>query len=113
MIGLLPQVQTSYVSQATDIQSIVKGQTGLLSFDVLADVNEYFNDNDSQTVGWILKKVAEKEPGNALFWSSRSHPAGTVVAPQLFVEFQTTSHTPPPPPTPKEPCPDDEWDWDQ
>lgn len=104
MIGLLPQVPTSYATAATDIQLLEKGQTGHLDFDVLADVKEYFDKNETPTIGWILKKVTEKNPGHASFWSSRSQPVGEVVEPILVVEFETIEKPVQPPQPPKEPC---------
>lgn len=113
MIGLLPQVKASYESDPTDIQQIHKGQTGRLEFDVLEDYIAYFEKNDSPTIGWVLKKVVESLPGSATFWSSNSHPVGTIVEPELIVEWETSKLPDPPAPEEEEPCPDEKWNWDE
>lgn len=113
MIGLLPQVQASYEAEPTDVQQIHKGQTGRLEFNVYEDYVEYFEKNDSPTIGWLLKKVVESLPGTASFWSSNSHPVGTVVEPELIVVWETKKLADPVVPEPQAPCPDDQWNWDE
>ena len=109
MIGLPPNVEPVYDTEATGVHQLTVGQIGYLEFNVTNDIINYMYQPYDLTVGYLLKKVCEHGPGCASFTSCEGGEC-----PKLLVKVKTYC----PKPTPEEeelPCPDpviSRWNWD-
>ncbi len=60
-----------FVAAATDTETITNNQTGVVEFDVTADVQSFVSDSN-QSYGWIVKKTNEGQNGSVRFGSKES-----------------------------------------
>lgn len=82
--------QWPFVAAPSSVATIKDGQTGIVEWDVTADVRAYVA-GSAQNFGWIIKKADETKTGRADFGSRESSQV-----PQLVIE----TGAPPPSPTP-------------
>ena len=82
--------QWPFVSAPSSVATIKDGQTGIVEWDVTADVQAFIN-NPAQNLGWLIKKADETKTGRVDFGSRESSQT-----PQLVIQ----PGTPPPSPTP-------------
>ena len=82
--------QWPFVSAPTGVATIKDGQTGIVEWDVTADVRAFIT-TPSQNLGWLIKKADETKTGRVEFGSRES-----AQTPQLVIE----TGTPPPSPAP-------------
>lgn len=71
-----------WVTTASDTTTIVNGQSGIIEFDVTADVQDFLN-GISNNFGWIIKKTDEGQAGQLSFGTKESSSV-----PQLIVTYQ-------------------------
>jgi len=72
MLALGNKVNTSFQQPASSIQNITVGETGLVTFDVTTDLVNFLNKPFSNTIGYIIKKACESDPGCVYFRSCES-----------------------------------------
>lgn len=70
-----------WILTATDTETITSNQTGVVEFDVTADVQAYMNGTSNS--GWIIKKTEEGSNGQVSFGTKES-----TSVPQLVVTYQ-------------------------
>jgi hypothetical protein len=75
-----PQVHP-WTQTATDTKTITNNQTGVVEYDVTADVTSFMNGTDNY--GWLLKKTNEGQNGQVSFGTRESSSV-----PQLVVTYQ-------------------------
>lgn len=72
-----------WIATASATQTITNNQTGIVEFDVTADVAAFAN-GSSNNYGWIIKKTAEGQNGQVSFGTKE----GSGVAAELVITYQ-------------------------
>lgn len=70
-----------WILTATDTETITNNQTGVVEFDVTADVQAFMNGTSNN--GWVIKKTAEGSNGQVSFGTKES-----ISVPQLVITYQ-------------------------
>ena len=71
-----------WAALASASQLIMNGQTGVVEYDVTADVADFI-DGSSENYGWLVKKTNESQSGQVSFGSKES-----AAVPQLIITYQ-------------------------
>ena len=82
LLQVLQNLSLPWVEQATDGFFVQKGQQGVITFDVTADVQAYLD--GTANYGWIVRKSLQNRPGYITFHSKES---GAATAPRLILNY--------------------------